>query len=273
MLWRGSAASAVDLNPTNIIGYDHSIAFGLSDTQQVGHAGGSATRGFNHAMLWNGTANSAVDLNPTNLGSVSKSEAYGTDGTHQVGEALIAGSRHAMLWTGAANSAVDLNPTNLTNSFTLACAVFGAQQVGYGWIASSTHALLWFGTANSLVDLNPTNLPLIDTSYAVGTNGVHQVGFGSGAGTGGKDHAFLWTGSANSAVDLHALLESTFVSSHATSIDDQGNIFGFAQDSTGAYHAVEWSLSVPLPSVAGAGLLTLAITLLHARLPRRHRAH
>ncbi|MGA2440863.1 MAG: PEP-CTERM sorting domain-containing protein [Tepidisphaeraceae bacterium] len=63
MLWTGTAASAVDLNPTNLSGIDDSEALATNGTQQVGFGyndynvwGGSC------ALLWSGTAASVVDL-------------------------------------------------------------------------------------------------------------------------------------------------------------------------------------------------------------------
>ncbi|MGD1277616.1 MAG: PEP-CTERM sorting domain-containing protein [Tepidisphaeraceae bacterium] len=152
LLWSGTAASAVDLQPTNLSGYDQSYALGTNGTQQVGYGAGSGT-GYNaHALLWSGTAGSAVDLNPTKLAGFTASYALGTSGTQQVGDGYDSGASnwHALLWSGTADSAVDLQPTNLTG-FTQSQAngTNGIQQVGYG----DGQALLWFGTADSAVDL------------------------------------------------------------------------------------------------------------------------
>ncbi len=69
LLWSGTAASAVDLNPSGI---DLVYAYGISGGQQVGSGYGSATGGIiYHALLWSGTAASAVDLNPSGFDRVS----------------------------------------------------------------------------------------------------------------------------------------------------------------------------------------------------------
>jgi hypothetical protein len=71
MLWKGTAASAVDLTPTDLSGFVDT-EFGVQATnglQQVG-VGTLTTTGFEHALVWSGIANSAVDLStflPTNL--------------------------------------------------------------------------------------------------------------------------------------------------------------------------------------------------------------
>jgi hypothetical protein len=167
LLW--TAAGAVDLNPTNLSGFDYSSASGTSGTQQVGY--GEASSGvkgtvFTHALLWTGTAASAIDLNPTNLG-INSSTANGTNGAQQVGAGYgsFSGS-HALLWIGTAASAVDLNPSGYTDSG--AVGTDGTQQVGSATDSANnnTHAMLWTGTAASAVDLNPTILSGITTSAA-----------------------------------------------------------------------------------------------------------
>lgn len=59
----------------------------------------------------------------------------------------------------------------------------------------------------------------------------------------------LWGGSADSALDLHLLLSSRFRSSRATSIDDDGNVYGVAFDMEGYCTAVMWT-PVPEPGMA-----------------------
>jgi hypothetical protein len=103
MLWHGSAASAVDLNPP---GFQNSRAADVSDGIQVGFGFSSTAV---HALLWHGTAASAVDLNPSGF---TTSIANGVAGDLQVGSAsgpTAPNHGHAMLWSGAATSAVDLH--------------------------------------------------------------------------------------------------------------------------------------------------------------------
>jgi hypothetical protein len=46
-------------------GYDNTYADGISGTQVVGEATGSATGGYIHAVLWDLTHGTIVDLNGT----------------------------------------------------------------------------------------------------------------------------------------------------------------------------------------------------------------
>jgi hypothetical protein len=100
LLWSGTAASCIDLTPS---GYSMtSVAYGVSDGQQVGSARG-------HAALWSGTAESYVDLNPSGF---RESLAYGVSNGQQVGwgwRDAIGSSEHALLWSGTAESYVDLS--------------------------------------------------------------------------------------------------------------------------------------------------------------------
>jgi hypothetical protein len=281
LLWTGTAASAVDLNPYFLDPNSTSVALGIGGNQQVGLAIYAQNNPGNnaHAVLWNGTAASMVDLNPTILGEEDDTEscAIATDGTHQVGYGdgdLTINSEsgftdsHALLWTGTAASAVDLNPTNLNFTSSAAFGVVGTQQVGCGWVGDTTiypgtnsmgtngsgsHALLWNGTAASAVDLTPTNLAVktLD-SAAVGTNGTEQVGWGYASVKVNKRvsdyyYALLWNGTAASAVDLNTLLPSTdtWTNAAAYSIDSFGNVYGAAVDTSGTVFAIEWSPSAP----------------------------
>jgi hypothetical protein len=77
LLWSGTAASAVNLNPT---GFGSSSANATNGFQQVGLAevGASAP---DHAVLWTGTADSWVDLQPflPATGTWTDSDAYSID--------------------------------------------------------------------------------------------------------------------------------------------------------------------------------------------------
>jgi len=76
LLWNGTAASYVDLNPS---GFTSSGANGTNGTQQVGGGSGSATGGQGHALLWNGSANSYVDLHQFLPEGFANSGATGID--------------------------------------------------------------------------------------------------------------------------------------------------------------------------------------------------
>ena len=201
------------------------------------------------ATVWGGgPAYKAIDLTPSGF---PYSLAGASDGPQQVGYDwdLQCNNWHALLWSGTAASYVDLNPSGFTDSY--AYGISGTQQVGSGHgsaTGGNTHALLWSGTAASCVDLNPSGFT---GSGACGTSGTQQVGWGAGATTGSNGHALLWNGTAASYVDLNP---SGFTDSEATAIDPNGNIFGWATDSSGHRHAILWQ---PVPEPASFSLLAL----------------
>lgn len=213
VLWSAPSGSPVDLTPTNLSGFNISIAYGTSPdgTQQVGF-GFDSNVSQDHALLWTGSAASAVDLNPTLLSGFTASFAYGTNGSQQVGFGSgsgTGGNNNALLWNNTAASATDLNPTNLTGittSIAYGINPGGTQQVGYAsgtGTSGNNHAVLWNSTAGSAVDLEPTLLTGFSNSKAYGASATQQVGYGYGSGTGNNDHALLWIDTAASAVDLN----------------------------------------------------------------------
>jgi hypothetical protein len=274
VLWSGTAASALDLNPTQL-GMFASLANATDGNQQAGRGTvGTPMSSSAHAVLWTNTAASAVDLNPSQFGPNVGSVALGLTDGQEVGEYHSPTiPTHAMLWTGTANSAIDLHPSDPTLKFSDAVATSGNQQVGVARAnGGGDQAFLWFGSAASAVNLNPTTLPGIDSSFAVATNGLQQVGSGfTDSVTVNDDQALIWSGTANSAIDLQPTLPSsgTWNFSDAYSIDSAGNVFGAANgtmDGFTGYFAVEWS-PVPEPS----STLLLAVTasaLLNRRRPR-----
>ncbi|HEY8748065.1 MAG TPA: DUF4082 domain-containing protein [Tepidisphaeraceae bacterium] len=236
-LWTGTAASAVNLNPSQL-GSIESIAMAVSGNQQVGYFNpGPGNQ--EHAVLWNGTAASAVSLQPSFASNVSQARA--TDGVHQVGFSDgVSGHVQAVLWSGTAASAVNLAPGG---SFyeSYAMAVAGNEQAGYA-NATATTAFLWHGTAASAVNLGTDAASIgLTVTQAFGTNGTQEVGWGSSNAPMSQVHALLWSGTAASITDLQQYLPANFTASRAYSIDANGNIFGEAQDSSGSYHAVEWT--------------------------------
>jgi hypothetical protein len=152
LLWSGTAASVVDLSPTNI-SFDNTFAYGTDGTNQVGYGHNNSGNTSSHALLWSGAANSAVDLHPAS--GFTDSFAEGVGGTQQVGYGYTSGTFaiHALLWSGTAASVVDLNPAGYNDSS--AYSTNGIKQVGYGQDATfQSHALVWSGTAASAVDLS-----------------------------------------------------------------------------------------------------------------------
>ncbi|HMD54457.1 MAG TPA: hypothetical protein VKJ65_07915 [Phycisphaerae bacterium] len=202
LLWSGTAASAVDLNPP---GFSSSGAYGMFGNQQVG-AGSKIDFGINadneinkHALLWSGTSDSFIDLNPKGF---NESVALDISGNQEVGkgrgETTGIYYYHALLWTGTAASVVDLHPVGFFASY--ATATNGRQQVGTGSVRSSDEEYA----------------PLLD-------------------------RALLWSGTAKSCVDLQIFLPSYYNESDAYGIDANGDVIGTASNSkTHQSDAVEW---------------------------------
>lgn len=190
--------------------------------QVVGQAGFPA-----HALVYEPDG-SWTDLNPSGFDA---SVAWGTDGAWQVGTAKV-GNNHAFLWHGSAQTAVDLNPAGMLGSTALATYA-GTQQVGYGDVGNG-HALLWSGNATSVVDLNPNGFL---SSTAEGTDGHHQVGYGS-AGNQQPSHALLWSGTAASAVDLNP---NGSLGSQAWGVNGNQQVGEYSLPAApGAQHPVLW---------------------------------
>lgn len=150
-LWRGTAASYVNLNPNVAV---FSEAWAATDSIQVGMVSIGAKSTI--AALWRGTPGSFVDLSGGARGSI----AYGAFGETQVGWRMLgttSGLNHAALWSGTAASFVDLHPavSNAPTASSEALAVYENHQVGWALVSGQSHAFIWQGTAASAVDLNP----------------------------------------------------------------------------------------------------------------------
>jgi hypothetical protein len=231
LLWHGTAASYVDLNPT---GFSNSYAYGVSGNNQVGQGWGDLTGGPSHALLWHSTANSVVDLHPAGfIGSF----AAGVFADEIVGSGQTPQGTRALLWHGTADNFVNLHPAAYPESF--ASDVWQDSQVGTAVLSSAPngarHALLWHGSAASVVDLHLAGFHQTDANAIA--DGL-EVGMGKGSATAGQQHALLWSGSAASVLDLHPFLAglgTTFVSSVATDIDDNGTIVDSASDGLKLY--------------------------------------
>ncbi len=141
VLWTGTAASAVDLNP---VGFTASEALATNGTQQAGWAFNGASQ---HAALWSGTPDTFVDLNPLGY---NDSRITALTATQQVGDGWVgpmgaAGSvRHALVWSGTPESVVDLNqflPPGYTHA--VATGIDGnGDVVGYAYNTPTTGLVL-----------------------------------------------------------------------------------------------------------------------------------
>jgi hypothetical protein len=264
MLWHGSQASVVNLNPAGAI---ESYAFATSGASQVGYGRGPSLGGA-HALLWHGSAESVLDLHPAGY---SSSRAGGVDGNVQVGLGeLSSGIYHALLWQGTAANLINLHPAWARAS--AASDVSGDHQVGIAETNGRYHAVMWNGSAASAVDLNPEGL---DVSYGVGIGGGFQVGYGYGPASEGE-HALVWRGTADSVFDLHHSLIGVVpdpISSFASDVDADGDIVGYARGRDNYYYAVKWTL-VPEPPAHLLGLPAAAALagLYGARRRLRYRA-
>lgn len=174
LLWTGTAASAVDLTPTNLTGFSGARLMATDGVQQVGEAR-LANLTISHPMLWSGTADSAVDLlssDPKNQGLVQ-----GVKNGEQVGE--VGG--FAALWKGTAASLVVIGGSGAVGppQDSIAYGTSGSQEVGSMLAPDQIHfhSMLWNGSAQSAVDLTPNQFPWATTSMAFDTNGSIQVGY------------------------------------------------------------------------------------------------
>jgi hypothetical protein len=141
-LWRGSAASFVDLHPATA---SASAVVGASGGWQVG-TGTFANH--THAALWTGTSNSFSDLHPS---GATDSGANSISGTQVAGWATFDGTNtHAYLWSTTGPAGLDLHPalgTNFMSSVVNRVWTDGqtTRAVGTALQISSglEHAILW----------------------------------------------------------------------------------------------------------------------------------
>jgi hypothetical protein len=252
LLWRGTAASAVDLHPGQLGERNSpspgslaaSVAVATCLGQQVGY-GSEPGDWDTRALLWRGSADSVVDLHPhsgVTLGDrgapILMSRILATSGEQHVGigqEGATSGMHLVpLLWRSSALSAagrpnVVVLPIMLGDSNALGASTDGFVGFGHVWPTEVTHALLWRGSsASAVADLHPKGFI---SSKAVSISGDQQVGYGSGPATGGQNHALLWRGSAASVVDLHP---SGFFYSRALGTN------GDEQVGWGDQHALLW---------------------------------
>jgi hypothetical protein len=95
MVWAGTAASAVDLNP---VGWIQSDVFATNGVQQVGSGKVKTTVGDTHALLWSGTANSFVDLGALLPAGTGSRATYIDSNGHIFGLASSGNLDYAIEW-------------------------------------------------------------------------------------------------------------------------------------------------------------------------------
>ena len=211
LLWSGTAASVVDLHPTNLSGFVSSQAYGVSGGQQVG-AGqikqGTQAHFARAALEW--YSGFCCGLTPDESYRFRSSVAYATDGIHQVGTgggSGTGGHNHALLWSGSATSAVDLHPTNLTGySDTFA---FGSRR----WPTSRV-------SGRRSVDRRPRPRNSLERhgefrrrskSWRICHFDRLRNEWSTSSGLAPTIGAMLWSGTAASALDLNSLLPFVFL--------------------------------------------------------------
>ena len=288
-LWRGTAASWVDLNPEHATqswattvsdgrqagwaevggirraslwngsaeswvdlhqaGWTVSVIFGAGGGQQVGYVSDDEGR----ASLWSGTAASWVDLSP-GITDLEYSEAHATDGKQQVGFYFDEATQrdHACVWSGTGTSMVDLHPFGSLGS--IALAVSDGQQAGFVYVSGyNEHATLWSGTAASRVDLNPVGAI---ASMVYGMSAGQQVGW---AWVDGVVRASLWSGTADSWEDLHQVLPDEFTRSRARAISNDGvhvYVAGYGTTTALTTKALLWTRPLCRADFNGDGFAT-----------------
>ncbi len=203
VLWTGTAASAVDLNPA---GFGGSEASSTNGVQQGGWAY-DAVGISEHAALWSGTAASFVDLHPAGF---NDSRVNALTAANQVGEGWVGplgmpGSvRHALVWQGTAASVVDLNqylPAGYTNGVATGVDAAG-NVVGFAYnmapsgaaIPGDAIAVIFAPGAASPYALS--SLTLSSSNVAPATFVQGSVSIASPAPAGGVSISFLATDTA-----------------------------------------------------------------------------
>ncbi|HSZ56734.1 MAG TPA: hypothetical protein VK797_13785 [Tepidisphaeraceae bacterium] len=116
-------------------------------------------------------------------------------------------------------------------------AAAGGQVVGFcgAFSDSNARALVWNGT-DLATNLTPTGNTFADASA---TDGVHQVGFGSGPSTGNVNHPFYWAGTPGSMIDLMPTNLSGIISATAVGIGGD-QIVGVGSDANNHHIALLW---------------------------------
>jgi hypothetical protein len=166
---------------------------------------------------------------------------------------------HAALWNINAKGFADLHPTSGMFVSSRINDINGAESVGVGDTGRFNHALLWLNAnPSSTVDLNPVGFT---SSYALGTTGTQQFGYGYPTATPEVTHALLWNDSAANMVDLNP---AGFIFSLA-SAGDVNHQVGYGQNNLNQLHALAWSgradSFIDINPTSGAFMDSRAVTL------------
>jgi hypothetical protein len=255
-LWRGTAASVVDLHPSGI-GCQRSYANATDGSHQVGYGYFPTPSNTPYrALLWSGTAAGAVVLHPPGY---THSFAEGVGGNEQVGYAYNTlqgdGYGRALLWRGTAASVVSLHPAGFLA--TSALATNGSQQVGFGGTPANpyqSHALRWSGTAASVVDLH-TLLPAEFTDGSSIAYDIDALGNITGLAQrpDGSTIAVLWlrsSGTTNTAPSVQIISPTSGQLFYGTS---SIQMIAQAADNDGSIAQVEFFVDTTLVGTTNSG--------------------
>jgi len=155
MLWFSSAASYIDLHPSD--DYEESKALGLSQDGriQVGYIRDVVPfqAEYIKATLWYSSPTNFRFLPPDSL----KSIAFNAWNRDIVGCIAIElpDTYHAILWKDDGMNFIDLHPSHMGFSSSVALSVANNTQVGYAVTPEGAYkAIRWLGTPTSAMDLN-----------------------------------------------------------------------------------------------------------------------
>jgi len=147
-------------------------------------------------------------------------------------------------------AAVDLYRMDVPSSFDgyfyqlPAVIATGGQVAANGVMpGNQQHAVLWNAPLGDFADLNPTNLAGFTKSNVFATNGLQQVGAGSGPfATGGFNHALLWSGTSDSAIDLNPSNLGFVIESYANGVANGQQVgYAYGPGTGNQNHAVRWT--------------------------------
>lgn len=194
LLWSGSAASAVVLNPAGSVG---AAAYATGGGRQVGWAEFAPSFTLPVAGYWSGSAASWTRLGTPPQYRTRDSVAVAISPTGETQAGYITGDsgfNWATLWRGTPDSFTLLNPAGYTATSIL--ATDDRYQVGWGITPGGPRiAAVWEGSAGSLMNLSAVLPPKYTFAMAYGVEStatdVWVVGYAYSASTDTSD-AIVW---------------------------------------------------------------------------------
>lgn len=234
--WSARTGQKTDLGT---LGGPSSVAYGVNDWGHV--VGASDVGGARHAVVWTGRGHEPLDLG-TLGGPNSTALAINNFGV-VVGESdTTAGVSHAFRWDPRTRRMSDLG--TLGGDSSAATAINDRGQIA-GWARTSAflaHAFRWDPRSGHLQDLGVAPDGVV--SFATGINNRGEVvGYTNNVGD-FTDRAFRWDPRTASMSRLPGLPDAY---SHATGINDLGQVAGFWDDQSGSATPFVWSPRLGAP--------------------------